>query len=354
MDRRDKVKLSRIKKIVLMAAGIVVVVVLSAIAIYELSSVRYNESDIVRYSYKSKAEIDYKVHLRHNIMFDERVLEDGRYYVLKYIENVDVELEYDFSSDSAAGLETEYSVIAHLQGLHGSENEILWSKEFVFVPEKMYKEERSGLNIKENVDIGLSKYSSLVQNIYLDSEVNAPVILNVVFNIHTVASTEYGVLEDNLSTNIVIPIGNSVFKIEGKPTATGEKRISEKVQSRIPTDIRKVVLFFIGAFILLIAVIFILRLEEAPVPDDFEKLIAAIFKEYSERLAGLEHTIAYHFSDNINVNCIEDMVKIADEVGQPVFYYKVDSDVERKIEFFVFDNMHTYYHVIFGEINANI
>ena len=85
-------------------------------------------------------------------------------------------------------------------------------------------------------------------------------------------------------------------------------------------------------------------------PDAFEKSTAAIFKEYSERLAGLEHTIQYQFADVINVRSIEDMVKIADEVGQPVFYYKVDSSTERKIEFFVFDNSRTYYMVIFGEI----
>ena len=46
------------------------------------------------------------------------------------------------------------------------------------------------------------------------------------------------------------------------------------------------------------------------------------------------------------------MVKIADEVGRPVFYYKVNTQMERKIEFYVFDNSRTYYMVIFGEIES--
>ena len=58
-------------------------------------------------------------------------------------------------------------------------------------------------------------------------------------------------------------------------------------------------------------------------------------------------------SETINVNSFEDMVKIADEVGQPVFYYKVDDGIERRIEFFVFDNTRIYYLVIFGDIKAS-
>jgi hypothetical protein len=345
------VEISRTKKIVLMAIGAVLLILMSVFAVYELSYTRYDESDIVRYSYKSKAEIDYAVHLSPNIMYDERVLGSGKYYVARYIDYVNVVLAYDYTSGFNAGIETKYSVKAYLKGLHGSENEVLWSKEYVLVPEKTHKEENSSFNIKENIQIELSDYSILAQNIYLDSEVNAPVVLEVVFNVFTTASAEDKVLEDSLSPNIIIPVGRSVFKMEGKPTATGEKRISGKVRSRIPVNTGKVILLFAGAFIMLILIIIISCIKKAPVPDSFEKQIAVIFKEYSERLAGLEQTIEYHLSENISVNCIADMVKIADEVGQPVFYYKVDSDVERKIEFFVFDNMHTYYHVIFGEIN---
>jgi hypothetical protein len=62
--------------------------------------------------------------------------------------------------------------------------------------------------------------------------------------------------------------------------------------------------------------------------------------------------LSYQISESITISSIEDMVKIADEIGQPIFYYKVDNATERKIEFFVFDNMRTYYMVIFGDVKV--
>ncbi|NMA95954.1 MAG: DUF5305 domain-containing protein, partial [Clostridiales bacterium] len=151
-----------------------------------------------------------------------------------------------------------------------------------------------------------------------------------------------------------IPIRENVFKTEGEPNITNEGDITEKIDKRLPIDYKRVVLSAIGVIILAALLYFTKKAEVQPDPDEFQRQIDAIFKEYSERLAGLEHTISYQLSENITINNIEDMVKIADEVGQPVFYYKVDSSIERKIEFFVFDNIRTYYMVIFGELEPDI
>ena len=56
------------------------------------------------------------------------------------------------------------------------------------------------------------------------------------------------------------------------------------------------------------------------------------------------------FDDIFSIDKIEDMVKIADEIGQTVFYYKADDEAERKIEFYVFDEGRIYYMVLFGSL----
>ncbi len=330
--------------------GIILILALSAYAASELLIIRYKETEEVHYTYKSKGNIDYKVYLKPNIMYDQKYLEKDRFYVFKYIDYVDMELKYEYTSGAAAGLKTEYSVTAYLQGLHGDENEVLWSKEYALVPDKTEQKEDAGIAIELKVPVNMDNFSHIKESLYLDSEVNAPVVLNIIFNIHTVASTKYGTVEDRISPNLVIPIGSSVFKMEGTPEAAGENKLVEKVKNQVPVDMRKVVFLFGASFVLLVAVVVVAAAKTAEPPDAFEKNIASIFKEYSERLAGMQHTIPYQFSDVINVSSIEDMVKIADEVGQPVFYYKVDSNIERKIEFFVFDNTRIYYMVLFGEI----
>ena len=67
-------------------------------------------------TYNSKGSIDYKVYLKPSIMFNEEYLGKDRYYVLKYIDYIDMEFIYDYASGSTAELHNEYSVTACLQG----------------------------------------------------------------------------------------------------------------------------------------------------------------------------------------------------------------------------------------------
>jgi hypothetical protein len=343
-------KLNIAAKRTIIIIGISLILILCVSALSELLIPRYEEEEKIQYAYTSNAGIDYKVHLRPNIMYNERYLEKGRYYVFKYIDYINLNIKYDFSSTAVADLTTEYSVIAYLQGIHGDENEVLWSKEYTLIPGKTIKRNDSNVSIQFNENIFLNEYDQVKESIFLDSQINFPVVLNIVFSVHTSAVSKAGTLEDSLSPNLIIPIGSSVFKMEGTPEHKGEDKIVENIKIRIPINRMRVYTMFGVSLLVLILVILTAFIEKADSPDLFEKTIAGIFREYSERLAGMSHSISYQFSDVISVNSIEDMIKIADEIGQPVFYYKVDSRMERKIEFFVFDSGRIYYMAIFGEI----
>lgn len=346
-------QLNRTKKRILTIIAIVLAFTSLFFAVFDLVFVRYVEAETVHYTYNSKGSIDYKVYLKPSIMFNEEYLGKDRYYVLKYIDYIDMEFIYDYASGSTAELHNEYSVTACLQGLYGRENEVLWTKEIPLIPSTTQTEENSKLSINKSISINLDEFAGIAQSIYLDSEVNAPVVLNIAFNINTTASTEHGTVKDDMSPSVTIPIGSSVFKIEGEPVVTGNNSIKEMVKIRVPVNMGRVIAFAaISLLFVSLAVFTRYYVKEAPPPDSFQKQIADIFKEYSERLAGLEHTMSYQISESITINSIEDMVKIADEIGQPIFYYKVDDGTERKIEFFVFDNMRTYYMVIFGDIKV--
>ncbi len=345
-------ELSRAKKAAAIAVEIILLLTFVLLAVSELMSKKTGEAEEVYYSYNSRGSIDYRVYLKPNIMFGEEYLEKGRYYVLKYIDRIDVEFEYDYESDTAARLEAEYSVAAYLQGLYGKDNELLWSKEIPLIAEETKTVEGRELSVSHSLSLDLNDYSRTAESIILDSEVNSPVVLRVVFNVSTAAATKNGIVRDEKSPNLIIPIGSSVFKIEGEPVVTADRSFSETVKYPIPVNRTRVIVLFGASSVLGLLAVLTARIKEAPSPDSFDKEVARIFKEYSERLAGLERTISYHFSESIPVRSIEDMVKIADEVGQPIFYYKADSGEERKIEFFVFDNMRTYYMVIFGDIRA--
>jgi hypothetical protein len=345
------VKLSKLTKTMMAVLCLILALLFSGMAYYELKVPKYEEQEKVYYTYQSSCNISYRVFLKPNLMFDRTFLGEGRNYVYKYIDYVDVRFVYQFEGSDHANLKTNYKITGYLEGLHGKENEVLWSKEYALSPLKTEEETNKNKRIDIKVPLTLDHYQNIKETIFTESEINSPVVLRVVFDVHTLAETAKGTLEDSLSPYIIIPVGERVFKIEGEPKASGKDTQIEKIRIIKPVNTRMVAVLFSLSFVFLaLAVLTIDFIRATPPLDDFERAIARIFKEYGERLAGIEHAVPYQRANIISINSIEDMIKIADEVDQPVFYYKVDSPTERKIEFFVFDQNRIYYMVMFGEI----
>lgn len=344
-------KLTKLMKTTLAALCIILALLSAGFALYQLKVPKFEEQERTYYSYQSTGNISYQVFLKPNLMFDETYLREDKNYVFKYIDYLDVKFTYQFKGSTPENLKTDYRITAYLEGLHGKENEVLWSKEYPLSPPKSEAGKNKDKKVEIKMPLTLDNYHAIKETLFADSEINSPVVLRVVFDVHTKASTSKGTLEDSLSPNIIIPIGESVFKIEGEPKVTGENTQTEIIRVKKPVHAGMVIFLFSLSFVLLaLAVLTLVYVKVIPPLDDFEKAIGRIFKEYGERLAGIEHAVPYQMSNVISINSIEDMIKIADEVEQPVFYYKVDSPTERKIEFFVFDQNRIYYMVIFGEI----
>ncbi|NLZ39498.1 MAG: DUF5305 domain-containing protein [Firmicutes bacterium] len=346
-------KLGKKVKAFLVAMCIVVAAVLLFLGIYTWRVPQYEEMEETLFSYQSKGSIDYKVFLRPNVVYEEPYLPKDRNYILKYIDYIEAKFVYEYKGSAAADLTTEYLVTAKLQGLHGKGIEVLWSKEYVLIPPVVERERNAVKTLELAVPVKLDDYLAEREKIFADSEVNSPVVLEVVFAVHTAASSTDGSLDDSIESYLVIPIGESVFKIESSPETVGEDAITKTVKFALAVNTAKLsILFIFSALFFGFAIAVAVLVKTADPPDEFAKTIAQIFKEHGERLAGMEHSLAYQASefDIIDVNSIDDMVKIADELSQPILYYKVDTPLERKIEFYVFDGSRVYYMVIFGEI----
>jgi hypothetical protein len=135
----------------------------------------------------------------------------------------------------------------------------------------------------------------------------------------------------------------------GQPESTRDVAIEQDVEHSAAPDMSLLVLY--GAAILVcIGISLILRLKTKSLvkEDAYTQKVANIFKGYGIRLAGLSEALFYQSSVLISIDKMEDMVKIADEIGQTVFYFRVDDEAERKIEFYVFDEGRIDYMVLVG------
>jgi hypothetical protein len=148
---------------------------------------------------------------------------------------------------------------------------------------------------------------------------------------------------------LVIPMIENLLVISGNPTT--ENIIKVKVATPPPalTYIPWILACGVATLLMLVlAAILAMRGNQPDSQSRFTALTAKIFKQYGERLVRLENPLPCQQLATISIDGIKEMIKIADEISQPVFYYKVDAVEEKKLEFYVFDSGRIYYMVLFG------
>ena len=70
--------------------------------------------------------------------------------------------------------------------------------------------------------------------------------------------------------------------------------------------------------------------------DNFTKSLNKIFKKHGSRLVALNSSIPESFKDYNNVKAIDDLVRIADEIGKPIMY-KYSAAPKEITQFYVWD-----------------
>ena len=158
-------------------------------------------------------------------------------------------------------------------------------------------------------------------------------------------------LEEPMGAEIIIPLNNQIFAIDGDSSKSATSAIVRETERKREFDINDMIPYAAGVLAcILILLLIIFKTKPLPKQDEYTIETARIFKKYSNRLAGLSEALTYQASIMISIDKIEDMVKIADEIGQTIFYFKVEDDTERKIEFYIFDESRIFYLAMFGEL----
>lgn len=73
-------------------------------------------SETTLFTATNTAELNYNVHLKPNILYDQTVLESGQTYFLKLVDYMDITAAYRFAADKSAQIAGSYSATAFLEG----------------------------------------------------------------------------------------------------------------------------------------------------------------------------------------------------------------------------------------------
>ena len=302
---------------------------------------------------QSEAVVSYNVHIKDNPVFKEDTLSEGGYYIKPFTDYIDVTCMLSTSSDKPADIEATTSIDVILVSQLGTDDEaeVIWEKVEEYAPEETSESGDGNIEIERSVQLDFTQYDSLINELIDDYELITDYYIKVLFNVSVRAAYNNETVEKPLCAELVIPFNNQIYSISGDGEVSEVLVIEKQTEQKQGFDFNELILFT-ALFISFILVVLLLIFKTKPLAkqDDYTIEVAKIFKKYGNRMAGLSEALAYQSSIMISIDKMEDMVKIADEIGQTIFYFQVEDETERKIEFFIFDESRIFYLAMFGEL----
>lgn len=326
---------------------LIALLIISAGIIFIVKEVKfsgYSEERNILYSFNNKEDINYKVFLKPNILYDTDSLGEDEIYISEFIDYIDAAFKYEFTGEKEANIQGKYEIIAQMEGYTGNEKEgtlrTVWTKYFTIVPAKDIQVRDKILSIEENIKLNWHEYNDLVLKVLNVSKVSIPVKMNVFMNVELKISTIGGTKELKHTPYITIPLNTNYFQIVKKVSKENPGSFERVEQIPLPIDNFKIGIFSSIELIAWLILAFIIFKTKSTKRTPLEIELIRIFKKYGDRLVALKNE-AIVFEKYSEVQTIEDLVRIADELARPIMY-KHNASIDKILKFYVFDEKIMY------------
>ena len=289
-------------------------------------------------NYEHTGNFNYVVYLKNNSLYGSATIGPGDIIFKNITDHIDASFSYRFSSDRKAKVRGDYELSATVKT-------DLWSKNFVIIP----KTDFNSSSFRINFPLNISRFDSVVNQIDKELAVRSkkPELI-MRCTVHTVAETDAGTIDEFFAHSLVVPLRESVININSNLSASkpGSIKRTEKVVLPPPPAAaekkQKSLASTIAIGFVFIAFALLTESEQRKI-DRTEKIVKGIKKKYSDWIVDSDE--APSAEKIIPLNSIEDLMKVAEDLGKPVIHTSIR---EGEHLYFVFDGS-TQYKYVLGE-----
>lgn len=322
-----KLKMNKLKINKKVRLGLIIIFALAALgmgySIYDGIYIPKIEDEKVTFlTYKGVGDINYTIHLKPNDLYTKDTMGEGELYITEFVDYINADFRYNFTGSDRVNMKGDYNIVARVQGfIEERDKEInIWERDFILIESKQFSLSEKKLSVNESVNINLEEYDTFAARIIEASKIRggrAKLVLIMDVNLH--GTSDKGEFENNISPNLVIPLGTSIFQITGDLNIEKPGMFEDIVQTELPVNKINIIFYGIILGIFILGIVFLLFFTEtAADKDPFEKELKKILRKHGDRFVAL-----YTDIENKNgkqVRTVEDLVRVADELDRPVFY----------------------------------
>jgi len=263
---------------------------------------------------------------------------------LNLLDRIDATFHYRLVANRPLNqVATEVEITAVLEG------DGLWSKRFPLVS----TEESGDFNVSFNLD--LFHYLGLLQIIREETGASTESYgLSIIADVHTTAETDFGPLDEVFSQTLSTALGGGTLEWNEELAQTEpgfKKEISlipnpNKYLGLSLTGVRNLSTAAVGVFFLslLFSVVLYVRFKPVKLSPNEEKALR-VRKKYGNLMAEATAHTPMEGEITISLGSMEDLTKIADELGKPIIHL-VPTTAEELHAYYVLDGVTRYQYLL--------
>ncbi len=314
---------------------IIVLSALSAVATYKEPITQTQKETTLSYSHLGK--FDYIAYLKNNTVYNKTQLNPGEGKIFrKLTESLNGSFTYTFNCNQNTQINGQYRLSAQLQT-------DIWTKTYTLIPTTTIPNNNQA-TFTTTFPINYTHYEDIVTNINNETGVTAQDrTLNYIFDIYISAQTANETITDTFQPQISIPLGNDIINIDSELSQSENEQRQQTTKTQKPGSIdQSITLAAISTLFLIILILFNLFTESTLSNRELTlKEIKKIKKKYGEWIVETQQIPTTKNTETIQVNNLDDLVKLSEELGKPIIYTHTQDDTH--IFYVLEDTIHYQY-----------
>ncbi len=288
-----------------------------------------------------------------NTLYQKPTPSDKEARLLAYVDKLHLKLDYSLVGFEGMPADHTVSISARMIARASESSKyidpdfIVWQKDYELLKPTEATSDGSTNSLSEQADLDIHKCIEFASGIYDTTQESTINEIKLIFSVTTLIHGPVEDVTDNSTVELIIPMLDNLLVVTGTPKA--EHPLQMRVAAPKPYTPWLLLIIVSGGLALASAITAWMLRRGKHLPDPETMYVGTLtktFKQYGERLVRLDKPLCHDNLTIMPINGIGEMVKIADEVSQPVFYFKAEPSDEKKIEFYVFDAGRVYYHMI--------
>lgn len=332
MKGEGKIKKRKLKKSVKIIFYIILFIVFVVLGI-NLILKSFNIQSEKSINYKEQSNLDYKVYLKKNDFYEEDYLGKDMLYIANLIDNIKINLNYNFDIDEKTDIDFVYDVIGKIVISDETGKNSYFEKSYVLQKEKTLKmSSNNHYNINENIDIDYNYYNNLANDFKMSYGLNPNSNLIVYFRISKKDSnnSENVILNSSSLMSVTIPLSEKSVNIKMDYKDIDE---TSKLISKSDILLENIITLILGIILVIVSLIFMIKSMRllnlsGKKKSEYEKYISKLLREYDRLIVETSTGPIMDNKEIIDIDKFEELLDVRDNLKLPIMHYTIKENEE--------------------------